>query len=89
MKGVTLCLQEKREKECSENNYLYGQWNDNRLYICQKRSVVLTRQSCPIRKMMTTNGFFLEMLTFFRKMTSSNEARDSILDVDDDDDGQS
>ena len=49
--------------------------------------------------MTTTNGFFLEMSTFFRKMTTSNEVRDSILDVDDvqtssniydaDDDGQS
>ena len=49
--------------------------------------------------MTTTYSFFLEMLTFFRKMTTSNEARDSILDVDDvqtssniyddDDDGQS
>ena len=49
--------------------------------------------------MTTTNGFFLEMSTFFRKMTTSNEARDSVLDVDDvqtssnifddDDDGQS
>ena len=47
--------------------------------------------------MTTTNGFFLEMLTFFRKITTFNEARDSILDVDDiqtssniyDDDGQS
>ena len=49
--------------------------------------------------MTTTNGFFLEMSTFFRKMTTSNEARDSILGVDDvqtsssinddDDDGQS
>ena len=38
--------------------------------------------------MTTTNGFFLEMSTFFRKMTTSNEVRDSILDVDDDD-GQS
>ena len=48
---------------------------------------------------MTTNGFFQEMLTFFRKMTTSNEVRDSILNVDDvqtssniyddDDDGQS
>ena len=32
---------------------------------------------------MTTNGFFLKMLTFFRKLTTSNEVRDSILDVDD------
>ena len=32
---------------------------------------------------MTTNGFFLEMSTFFRKMTTSIEACDSILDVDD------
>ena len=49
--------------------------------------------------MTTTNGFFLEMSTFFRKMKTSNEVRDSILDVDDvqtssniyddDDDGQS
>ena len=47
--------------------------------------------------MMTTNGFFQEMSTFFRKKTTSNEVRDSILDVDDvqtssniyDDDGQS
>ena len=49
--------------------------------------------------MTTTNGFFLEMSTFFRKMMTSNEVRDSILDVDDvqtssniyddDDDGQS
>ena len=49
--------------------------------------------------MTTTNGFFLEMSTFFEKMTTSNEVRDSILDVDDvqtssniydaDDDGQS
>ena len=48
--------------------------------------------------MTTNNGFFLEMSTFFRKMTTSNKARDSILDVDDvqtssniyddDDDGQ-
>ena len=38
--------------------------------------------------MTTTNGFFLEMLTFFRKMTTSNEACYSILDVDDGD-GQS
>ena len=37
---------------------------------------------------MTTNGFFLEMSTFFRKMTTSNEAGDSVLDADDDD-GQS
>ena len=27
--------------------------------------------------------FFLEMSTFFRKMTTSNKARNSILDVDD------
>ena len=50
------------------------------------------------RKMMTTNGFFLEMSTFFRKMTTSNEAHDTVLNVndvqtssnnyDDDDDGQ-
>ena len=33
--------------------------------------------------MTTTNGFFLEMSTFFEKMTTSNEVRDSILDVDD------
>ena len=33
--------------------------------------------------MMTTNSFFQEMLTFFRKMTTSNEVRESILDVDD------
>ena len=33
--------------------------------------------------MTTTNGFFQEMLRFFRKMTTSNEVRDSILDVDD------
>ena len=49
--------------------------------------------------MTTTNNFFLEMSTFFRKMMTSNEVRDSILDVDDvltssniyddDDDGQS
>ena len=49
--------------------------------------------------MTTTNGFFQEMSTFFRKMTTSNEVRDLILDVDDvqtssniydaDDDGQS
>ena len=49
--------------------------------------------------MTTTNGFFLEMSTFFRKMMTSNEARNSIVDVDDvqtpsniyddDDDGQS
>ena len=47
--------------------------------------------------MTTTTGFFLEMLTFFRKIMNSNKARDSILDVDDvqtssniyDDDGQS
>ena len=47
--------------------------------------------------MMTTNGFFQEMLTFFRRMTTSNEACYSILDVDDvqtssnihDDDSQS
>ena len=32
---------------------------------------------------MTTNGFFLEMSTFFRKMTTSNEAPDSIINVDD------
>ena len=32
---------------------------------------------------MTTNGFFQEMSTFFRKMMTSNEARYSILDVDD------
>ena len=47
---------------------------------------------------MTTNGFFKEMSTFFRKMMTSNKVRDSILDVDDvetssniyedDDDGQ-
>ena len=47
--------------------------------------------------MTTTNGFFLEVSTFFRKMTTSNQALDSNLDVDDvqtssniyDDDGQS
>ena len=49
--------------------------------------------------MTTTNGFFQEMSRFFRKMTTSNEARDSSFDVDDvqtssdiyddDDDGQS
>ena len=49
--------------------------------------------------MTTTNGFFLEMSTFFRKMMTSNKARDSAFDVDDvqmssniyddDDDGQS
>ena len=48
--------------------------------------------------MTTTNGFFLEMSIFYRKITTSNEARDSVLDVDDvqmssniyddDDDGQ-
>ena len=32
---------------------------------------------------MTTNGFFQEMSTFFRKMMTSNEARYSSLDVDD------
>ena len=32
---------------------------------------------------MTTNGFFQEMSTFFRKMATSNEFHDSILDVDD------
>ena len=49
--------------------------------------------------MLLVSAFFLEMSTFFIKMTTSNEARDSILDVDDvqtssyiydnDDDGQS
>ena len=48
--------------------------------------------------MTTTNRFFQEMLTFFIKMTTSNEVRDSILNVndvqtssniyDDDNDGQ-
>ena len=33
---------------------------------------------------MMTNGFFLEMSKFFRKIMTSNEPRDSILDVDDD-----
>ena len=51
-----------------------------------------------LRKRMTTNSFFQEMSTFFRKMMTSNKVRDSILDVDDvqtlsniyddDDDGQ-
>ena len=50
-------------------------------------------------KWRRSNGFFLEMSTFFWKMMTSNEACDSILDVydiqtssniyDDDDDGQS
>ena len=49
--------------------------------------------------MLTFLGKILEMSTFSRKMTTSNEARDLILDVDDvqtssnifddDDDGQS
>ena len=52
-----------------------------------------------LRKMTITNGFFQEMLTFFRKMMTSNEVCDSILNVDeiqtssniydDDDDDQS
>ena len=33
--------------------------------------------------MTTTNGFFQEMLTFFKKMTTSNKVFDSILDVND------
>ena len=33
--------------------------------------------------MMTTNSFFQEMSTFFRKMTTSNKVRDLILDFDD------
>ena len=31
---------------------------------------------------MTTNSFFKEISTYFRKMTTSNEVRDSILNVD-------
>ena len=32
-----------------------------------------------LKKMTTTKGFFQEMSTFFRKMATSNEVRDSMM----------